>query len=212
MIDQMKILKKRIIKFIPRNEADIVPKTDDKNDIPGGALVNNELLVERCGGIIELIISMVEGTRFNKIFESLNRRTSYYHFLELEHVCSHLETNAMFLCESGLETPDFTDKDSGKQKTAPGMVLLKMNDYKEMKWKFLRTPYLSKFFEVLSSKMEDMNQKNMVSFLIEMTIGLDPAFGNKNHYLCNPDFLSLINFFANMLYWSKRTRKFTYLY
>lgn len=107
---------------------------------------------------------MVDGTRFSKSLENFNRRTSFYHYLELDHVCNHLETSIMFLSESGMETPDFSDKDAGKQKTAPGMVLLKMNEYISMKWKFLRKPFDSTFFQVLTSKLEETNQKNMVSF------------------------------------------------
>lgn len=56
--------------------------------------------------------------------------------MDLDHVCNTLCTNVMFLEESSLPTPDLTDKDAHKQKTAPGMVLLKMNEYKEMKWNY----------------------------------------------------------------------------
>lgn len=135
ILDQMKILKSRIIKFIPKNVNDTVNK-EKTVPTPGGGMCNNQDMVDKSQQILDLIISMVDGTRFSKIFECLNRRTTYYHFLELHHVCSHLETNVMFLCESGLETPDFSDKDVGKQKTAPGMVLQKMNEYKNMKWGF----------------------------------------------------------------------------
>lgn len=91
---------------------------------------------------------MVDNTRFSKILDQLKRRTRYYHYLELEHVCSYLETSVMFLCESGLDTPDFTDKEAGKQKTAPGIVLQKMNEYYTMKWHYLRKPFESTFFKV----------------------------------------------------------------
>jgi len=163
ILEQIKTLKNRIVKFIPNNQ-EMLGKADRLSCIPGGPVVDNEKLVEIANESLDLIYSMVIGTRFSDIFANLVRRKRFYHYLHLDHVCSHLETSVMFLCESGLETPNFTDKEAGKQKTAPGIVLQKMNEYKSMKWKYLRKPFDSTFFQVLTSKLEETNQKNMVSF------------------------------------------------
>ena len=57
-----------------------------------------------------------------------------------------------------------------------------MNHYRKVKMKYIEDNKNNMFYQILQSKMEDKNQKNMISYIISSLSTIELDVGSRNSF------------------------------
>lgn len=180
----------------------------------------NELLSTTIQPLIHSLNLMFEGSRYQHILARYELQEKFKDKSEMKTVNHLLTSEASFISSkdftvSGPATEikvEFEDTLKEKENPLSAKMNALIKHYQQVKLSYIKDFKKNLFFKVLQSKMEDNNQRNMISYIVSSLSTIQLDVGSRHSLWQDRNSLALLIFINNSLFWCSKTRKALYNY
>jgi hypothetical protein len=185
-----------------RSTGVLIDRTPMKKFLNDANLGIDQILVSSISTLIGNIQSMMDGTNYIALYNRYELNTRYLAIQELKVVKEILACDASF---QALKNQHAEPEDPIQSGELEKLSLL-VKSYKDLKKSFLQDPKKNRFYAILQSKMENVNQRNLISCLVNALDSLDTSVTSYNSIWFDKSAIQLITFLNNTMFWSTKTR------
>ena len=168
-------------------------------------------ITDRIGGVlvklIENVEAMLAGSPYEDILGRYDLNLNHVQLDKLGVAKKLLKCEVKYLISTKMNDRDIPPEDVDEDNQADHYIAKTLIiNYKRLKKLYLRDKKKNKFYEILQSKMEDMNQFNLVSFVCEALDSIEYNSWSYKSLWFDRNSMNIITFLNNTMYWCPKTR------